>query len=60
MEQDSNFQIEELMLSERVLIDGKPAILKTDKTELFKHLNNKQFSYQMEFEVAYDLIQNVK
>lgn len=60
MEQDSNFQIEELMLSERVLIDGKPAVLKTDKTELFKHLNNKQFSYQMEFEVAYDLIQNVK
>jgi len=60
MEEDSNFQIEELMLSERVLIDGKPAILKTDKTELFKHLNNKQFSYQMEFEVAYDLIQNVK
>lgn len=60
MEEDSNFQIEELMLSERVLMDGKPAILKTDKTELFKHLNNKQFSYQMEFELAYDLIQNVK
>ena len=60
MEEDNNFQIEELMLSERVLIDSKPAVLKTDKTELFKHLNNKQFSYQMEFEVAYDLIQNVK
>jgi hypothetical protein len=60
MEEENNFQIEQLMLSERVLIDGKPAILKTDKTELFKHLNDKQFSYQMEFEVAYDLIQNVK
>lgn len=60
MEEDSNFQIEELMLSERVLVDGKPSILKTDKTELFKHLNNKQFSYQMEFELAFDLIQNVK
>lgn len=60
MEEENNFQVEELMLSERVLVDGKPAILKTDKTELFKHLNNKQFSYQMEFEQAYDLIQNVK
>jgi len=60
MEEDNNFQVEELMLSERVLVDGKPAILKTDKTELFKHLNNKQFSYQIEFELAYDLINNVK
>lgn len=59
VEESVNSQIRQLMLSERVLVDGKPVVLKTDSVELFKHINQKQINYTMEFEYAYDLVNNV-
>jgi hypothetical protein len=51
--------IKQIMLSERILIDGKPAILLTKNTELFKSINTKMINYQMEFEYAFDTINSV-
>jgi hypothetical protein len=47
------------MLSEKVLVDEKPAILKTKSIELNKSLNTKQINYSLEFEFAYDLINSI-
>jgi hypothetical protein len=47
------------MLSEKILIDGKPAKLKTKSTELFKNINTKQINYTLEFEFNYNTINNV-
>jgi hypothetical protein len=51
--------IQQLMLSERILIDKKPAKLNTKSTELFKSINTKMINYQLEFEYAYDVINSV-
>lgn len=59
VEEAVNSQIRQIMLSEKILVGGKPAVLKTDSVELFKHVNQKQINYTMEFEYAYDLVNNV-
>lgn len=59
VEEAVNSQIRQIMLSETILIDGKPAILKTDSVELFKHINQKQINYTMEFEYSFDLVNNM-
>jgi hypothetical protein len=51
--------IQQLMLSERILINKKPAKLNTKNTELFKSINTKLINYQLEFEFAYDVINSV-
>jgi len=58
---DEDFKniLKEIMLSEKVLIDGKPAKLKTKSTELFKNINTKQINYALEFEFNYNVINNV-
>lgn len=58
---DEDFKniLKEIMLSEKVLIDGKPAKLKTKSTELFKNINTKQINYTLEFEFNYNTINNV-
>jgi len=58
---DEDFKniLKEIMLSEKVLIDGKPAKLKTKSTELFKNINTKQINYALEFEFNYNAINNV-
>lgn len=48
-----------LMLSEVIRINGKPATIKTSKTELFEHINQKQINYELEFEFANATINNV-
>ena len=47
--------IKQLMMSERILVDNKPAILNTKSIDLMKHLNQNMINYQMEFEYAYDI-----
>ena len=47
------------MLSERILIDNKPAKINTKSTELFKQINTKQINYSLEFEFAYEVINSV-
>jgi len=58
---DEDFKdiLKEIMLSEKVLIDGKPAKLKTKSTELFQNINTKQINYTLEFEFNYNVINNV-
>lgn len=51
--------IQQLMLSERILIDKKPAKLNTKNTELFKSINTHMINYQLEFEYAFDVINSV-
>jgi hypothetical protein len=54
-----NETLKQIMLSERILIDNKPAKINTKSTELFKHINTKQINYSLEFEFAYDVINSV-
>jgi len=58
---DEDFKniLKEIMLSEKILIDGKPAKLKTKSTELFQNINTKQINYSLEFEFNYNVINNV-
>ena len=51
--------LKQIMLSERILIDNKPAKMNTKSTELFKHINTKQINYSLDFEFAYDVINSV-
>ena len=51
--------LKQIMLSERILIDSKPAKINTKSTELFKHINTKQINYSLEFEFTYDAINSV-
>ena len=47
------------MLSERILIDNKPAKINSKSTELFKSINTKQINYSLDFEFTYDAINSV-
>ena len=51
--------LKQIMLSERILIDNKPAKINTKSTELFKSINTKQINYTLEFEFTYDVINSV-
>ena len=51
--------LKQIMLSERILIDDKPAKINSKSTELFKHINTKQINYSLEFEFAFDVINSV-
>ena len=48
--------IQQLMLSETILIDGKPVMLKTKSNELPTNINTKQINYALEFEYSNPLI----
>lgn len=52
--------IRQIMLSEVILIDNKPAKLKTKSTQMFKHINEKLINYSMEFDYAYNYMNNVQ
>lgn len=51
--------LKQIMLSERILIDNKPAKINSKSTELFKHINTKQINYSLDFEFTYDAINSV-
>lgn len=51
--------IKDLMLSERIILDGKPVNLTTSSTELKTVLKDKLINYELEFEYSFDLINNV-
>ena len=59
VEDDFKDNLKQLMLSEKVLVNEKPAILKTKSIELNKSINTKQINYSLEFEFAYDLINSI-
>ena len=51
--------LKQIMLSEKILIDSKPAKINTKSTELFKNINTKQINYSLDFEFAYDVINSI-
>lgn len=51
-----NELIEDLLLSETILLDGKPALVKSESIELKSSLNNKNINYEVSFEYSFDLI----
>ena len=57
--EDFSDNIKELLMSERILVDSKPAICKTKSLELMKNINNHMINYSLEFEFAYNSINNV-
>ena len=48
-----------MLLSEMIRVNGYPANLKTKSVEKFKSINTKTINYQMEFEMAYDVINSI-
>lgn len=51
--------IQDLLLSENVLLDGLPVEVKTQGTTLKTSLIDKNINYEIEFEYAFNLINNV-
>lgn len=51
--------LKQLMLSETIRIDNKPAKLNTKSIEYKTQINNKNINYTMEFEYAYNVISDV-
>jgi len=55
---DENYKelITDLLLSETVLLDSKPVIVKTQSTELKTKHKNRMINYEIDFEYSYNLI----
>lgn len=51
--------IQDLLLSETVLLDNKPVIVKSQSSEIKTHLKDKNINYEIEFEFNYGLINDV-
>lgn len=51
--------IQDLLLSEVVLLDNKPAIVKSQSSEKKTHLKDKNINYEIEFEYNFGLINDV-
>lgn len=58
-EEYNELVLKQMMLSEVILVDNKPAKLITSNTELFENINNHTINYELEFELTYDVINNV-
>lgn len=58
---DENFKLilEQLLLSERVMVNGLPAKILTNDAELYKIVNKKDLNYTLDFEFAYDEVSTV-
>lgn len=58
---DENYSelIQDLLLSEVVLLDNKPSIVKSQSFDVKTHLKDKNINYEIEFEYNYGLINDV-
>ena len=54
-----NDLLEQLMTSERILLNSLPAKINTKSTELFKNINQKMINYSLDFDFAFNAINNV-
>ena len=59
VDESFNLTLKELMLSEKILIDGYPAKLVTKSTELYNNINTKQINYTLDFDFNYNTINDV-
>lgn len=51
--------IQDLLLSETILLDGKPAEVATNQSELKTSLKDRNINYEIEFQYAFSLINDV-
>jgi hypothetical protein len=51
--------IQDLLMSEVVLLDNKPAVVKSTSSDYKTHLKDKNINYEIEFEFNYGLINDV-
>lgn len=58
---DENFkvQVKELILSERILVDNKPAKTRNKTLDFVKHINQNLINYTLEFDMNYEKINSV-
>lgn len=54
-----NELIQDLLLAETILLDNIPVEVKTTQTDLKTSLKDRNINYEIEFEYAFDLINNV-
>ena len=59
VDENYNELITDLYLSETILLDGVPVLLKTQTTPLKTYLKDKVINYTVEFDYSYNLINNV-
>ena len=59
VDESFNSNIQQLLLSERILLNNQPVKMKTKEFEKQKNINNKTINYVLEFEQSNDLINNV-
>ena len=59
VKEDFKENLTQLMLSERILINGMPVTLKTKGIDRVKQINNRMINYTLEFEMAYDVINTI-
>lgn len=57
--EDFSSNIKQLIMSERIFVNDRPAICKTKSLEIQKNINNHMINYSLEFEFAYNTINNV-
>ena len=58
---NENFKatIQEIMLSEKILLNDLPVRCKTKNIEKFKSINSKTINYTLEFDYNYNTLNNV-
>jgi hypothetical protein len=58
---DENYSelIQDLLLSETILLDGKPVEILTNSTDLKTSLRDRNINYEIDFQYGYSLINNV-
>jgi hypothetical protein len=54
-----NSNLQQLLLSERILLNGLPVKMKSKELEKQKNINNKKINYVLQFDQSNDLINNV-
>lgn len=59
VEENFKFIMEQLLLSERVMVNGLPAKILTGDIDLIKTVNKKDLNYTLEFEFAYDEVSTI-
>jgi hypothetical protein len=58
-DENMNEPLRQLMLSERILLNGRPVKIRTRQLAKLKVINQKIINYQVEFEYANDIINSV-
>lgn len=59
VDEDYSELIQDLLLSEVVLLDNEPVIVKSQSSDIKTHLKDKNINYEIEFEYNYGLINDV-